>query len=136
MRGLERNKTGFFYALFEGEADAMNAEFKRTGGKVKQYSTPVYYRANISPANGVARTEPFGKDTRYTHVIYTSGNDCPITEESVLWIYEGLNENSDLTDLVSNYVVTGIFKSMNETKIAILKKGVEQRGGSNGNNLR
>ena len=125
MRGLERNKTGFFYALFEGEADAMNAEFKRTGGKVKRYGTPAFYRANISPANGVARTEPFGKDTRYTHVICISGDDCPITEESVLWIYEGLNENSDLTDLVSNYVITGISKSINGTLIAILEKGTE-----------
>lgn len=128
MRGLERNKTGFFYALFLGDTDKVNASGIKTGGKDKQYGDPVFLRANISPATGLALSEAFGKDLDYSHVIHVSGTDCPINEESVLWIYSGLNELSDVSDLPSNFSVVRVAKSLNETLYAIRQKGVDRRG--------
>lgn len=128
MRALRRNQTGLFYALYESETDTVNADGKKTGGKTKVYSTPVFLRANISPATGRAMAEAFGKDLNYSHILYVSGRNCPITEESILWIYDGLTEDSDLSGLVCNYAVVGIAKSLNETLYAIRQKGVDRRG--------
>lgn len=127
MRGLERNKVGFFYATYQGETDTVNAAGAKTGGKTKSYSSPVFMRANISPANGTAREEPFGKDLNYSHVIYVNGTSCPITEESKLWIYKGLDIWSNVSEMQSNYVVVGISQSMNETLYAIRQKGIDRR---------
>lgn len=130
MRGLERNKTGFFYALYESETDAVNTDGKKTGSKVKTYSDPVFMKAHISSASGVARSEAFGKDLNYSHVIYVSGTDCPINEESILWIYKGLVSSSDISDMKSNYAVVGVYQSLNETLYAIRQKGIDRRGAS------
>lgn len=128
MRGLERNKTGFFYALYQGCSDAVNTNGKKTGSKIKTYSAPVFMKANISSANGSARVEAFGKDLNYSHTIYVSGTDCPITEESLLWIYKGLKQDSDLSELPGNYVVVGISQSLNETLYAVRQRETDRRG--------
>ena len=42
--------------------------------------------ANISPANGSTQTEQFGNSVQYDKVIVTDDMQCPIDEQSVLFI--------------------------------------------------
>ena len=127
MRGLERNKIGFYYALYLDEIDAENADGKKTGGKVKTYGNPVFCRANIAPSRGNAEVEAFGKDLSYSRVLCISGRRLPITEESILWLYDGLDQWSDLTEKPFNFVVVGIAESLNGTLYALQQRGVDRR---------
>lgn len=127
MRALNRNKVGFFYALYVSETDAVDANGKKTGSKTKTYGAPVFMKANISPDKGEADIEPFGKDLDYSRVIYVNGTNCPITEESLLWIYKGMTSETDVTKLQSNYAVVGVAESLNETRYAIRQKGIDRR---------
>ncbi len=128
MKGLKRNETGFYYALYTGNSDRKDIDGKRTGEKEKTYGRPVFMKANISPATGYAGIEIFGKDTKYSKVICTTDTSCPITEESILWIYEGLTEYTNVNILPYNYTVSKIAKSLNNVLYAVQERRTDQRG--------
>lgn len=86
MRELEINKQAIHYALLTGYADAVDSAGYKTGEKTKTYSEPVSYRINVSPARGNADREIFGIDCNYTKTMTTANLDCPIQEDTILWI--------------------------------------------------
>ena len=122
MRDLERNKQPFWYALLDGETQIYDGRY-RTGERKLTYTTPVKMFANISPANGIALEDVFGKDLQYDRSIVTCDMTCPITETSVLWI--GIEPTSNGQAVPYNYIVTRIAKGLNNIVYAVKK--VEMR---------
>ena len=85
MRGANRNKQDFWYALFDKVSEGTD----EYGNIISQYATygkPVKTSANISPAKGEVITQQFGDDSLYTRVIGPLPIDTPIDEYAQLWI--------------------------------------------------
>lgn len=112
MRELERNKQLIHYALFEGYTDAVDKSGYKTGEKVKTYSDPIELRINVSPARGNADRDIFGIDCSYSRTMTTADTDCPIQEDTVLWV------GTDVQN-PPNYVVVRKAVSLNDIVYAI-----------------
>ncbi|MBQ6479730.1 MAG: hypothetical protein IJI45_01305 [Anaerolineaceae bacterium] len=118
MRCLKRNQRFFWYALYNGETELTDSDGLYTGEIGPGYETPVQMKANISASKGTADTELFGEDLQYSRTIATDDMNCPITEESILWIERSpVDDNNE--PVPHNYVVAGIAKSLNSLLIAI-----------------
>ena len=83
MRGLKKNKTTFWYALYQGK-EPLYEEGLRTGEEDIKYSEWKQYSANISPATGQAVVEQFGNSEQYDKIIVTADIDCEIDENTIL----------------------------------------------------
>ena len=112
MRELERNKQLIYYALYEGKVDKVDRSGYKTGEKVKTYSNPVPLRINVSPARGNAGRDGFGVDLNYSRTMSTADTNCPIAEDSLLWI--GTEPTAP-----HNYVVVRKAESFNDIVYAI-----------------
>ena len=122
MRCLRRNKTKFYYALFEGKNPVTTAdEFGNTintGEYAVTYGAPIECEANISPASGATSIEMFGSAEGYDKIIVLDDPDVPINEYSVLWVDRDTTEDY-------NYVVRRVAKSINSVSIAISRVSVD-----------
>ena len=112
MRELEINKQTIYYALFTGYTDAVDSNGYKTGEKVKTYSDPTPLRINVSPARGNADREIFGIDLSYTRTMTTDKLDCPIDEDTILWVGRDTSEPH-------NYIVVRKAQSLNDIVYAI-----------------
>ena len=113
MRELEINKQTIHYALFDKIlADYIDSQGHKTGEKFKKYQTPVEYRINVSPPSGNAEREVFGIECNYHKTMTTADMDCPIDEETILWI--GIP-----TSQPHNYVVVRKAVSLHDIVYAI-----------------
>lgn len=112
MRELEINKQLIHYALFKGYTDAVDSDGYKTGEKTKSYSDPVALRINVSPARGNADREVIGIDCQYSRTLTTADLNCPIQEDSILWIGVPTTEPH-------NYVVARKAESLNDIVYAI-----------------
>lgn len=142
MKTLKRNQTPFYYCLFDGEVPIIDEYGNETGETIVTYSEPVLMKANISPATGMSNTEQFGNLENYDKVIVTEDLDCPIDENSVLFIdkepefadavtidyqeSETLLGDDTATPVtvqtpVYNYTVRRVAKSLNSVSIAVRK---------------
>ena len=113
-----------------------------TGEILNRYSDPIEMTANISPATGSAQEETFGQLDNYDKVIVTTDLNCPINEQSVLFIdmepeftEVSVNTVSDADSTVLgndeeestyrlpkfNYIVRRVAKSLNSVSIAVSK---------------
>lgn len=86
MRALERNKQQFWYCLFDSASEIEDEYGNATGELDVRYLEAVEMYANISPATGQAQTEIFGGLDNYDKVIVTDDLNCPIDEQTVLFI--------------------------------------------------
>ena len=111
MQGMKRNQKPFWYAPF------LRKE-KVNGQKVPFYGDAVKLMGNISPGKGGAHIEQFGRDIDYDRVILLYGRDCPVTEDSILFIDVEPERNSD-GDYIYDYVVKRVAPSLNTTLIAV-----------------
>ena len=118
MRCLERNKTEFYYALFVEDEPGKDEYGNESGEPRIIYSEPVLAKANISPATGVSQVEQFGKDLKYDKVIVFDDTNCPIDENTVLFVDKPPTRDKD-GNLLFNYIVKKIAKSLNSVSIAI-----------------
>lgn len=123
MKTLDRNCRTFYYALYTGMTDVVDSSNYKTGEKTKTYGTQTAMKANISPARGATDLEIFGEDLNYTRTICTDDVNCPITEESILWIDTAPCDHLGVP-YPHNYVVTQIAKSINNIMYAIRKVDV------------
>ena len=138
MRTLSRNKTHFYYCLFSGYTEIVDEYGNATGERIPSYASPVMTYANISPATGQSNTEQFGNLENYDKVIVTDDVNCPIDENSVLFIdkepaYSEVETYDTTTTphtktIVSvpayNYIVKRVAKSLNSISIAVRKVDV------------
>ena len=122
MIGLKRNESTFWYALYKATAEMQDVYGNDTGDPLVVYEDPVQMRAVISPANGWSDTRLFGNLESCDKVIVLYDMDCPIDENTVLCVDKEPTYNSD-GQLVYDYVVKRVAKSMNIISIAIQKVG-------------
>ena len=117
MRSLERNKRTLYYAVYLGEEPLLDDRGFETGESKPIYGDKLMLRCNISPASGEEAVEAFGSFTNYTRAVCVADNNCPLTEESVVWFDVPTTEPY-------NYIVTlkadsknGIMYALQEVKV-------------------
>ena len=120
MRVLNRNKKKFWYCLFQESQYTTDADGYMTSDKRNIYSEAAYLLANVSPATGYSQTEQFGNLESYDKVIVTDWMDCPIDENTVLFVDKEPEYNT-LGDPMYDYVVRRVAKSLNSISIAVSK---------------
>lgn len=135
MKCLKRNQSAFNYCLYADKADLIDEYGNQSGETILIYGDPVTAYANISPATGQSNTEQFGNLENYDKVIVTDDLNCPIDENSVLFI----DKEPEFTDVITHeydvetsewvertiqvpvhdYIVRRVAKSLNSISIAI-----------------
>ena len=120
MRTLERNKTSFYYALYLGKEENVDADGNLTGTYTVMYSNPVECKGNISASSGYVQVEQFGNDLQYDKVIVLDDVNIPIDENSVLWVDIEV-EHDKYGNPVFDYVVKKVARSLNSVSFAISK---------------
>lgn len=119
MRTLNRNKQTIYYALYKGNTEITDSYGDPTGESVATYDTPVKLRCNVSASRGTADSELFGIDLNYSKTLCVEGVNCPIKEDSILWI--GRTPDKDTKH---NYVVVAVAVSLNNTVYAVKEVNV------------
>ena len=119
MRTLKRNQVVFYYANPLSQSEPiLDSEGNDTGELSSGYADPVKAKGNISPANGRISREIFGFLEGYEKVLVPDSRDCPITENSHLWV-----DNLD-TAHPHDYEVFQIAASLNGLAVALKKVAV------------
>lgn len=118
-----RNDRLFRYCLFSDKIPLTDEYGNETGEYQVTYEEPVEMYANISPASGYAQTEQFGNLDSYDKVIVTRDMDCPIDENSVLFIDKEPETSLD-GDYMYDYTVRRVAKSLHHIDIAVKKVDV------------
>lgn len=130
MKCMNRNKTQFFYALYEGKEQISDDYGNLTGEYEVKHSNPSECYANISAAKGETQTRQFGENESYDKVIVLDKDAPNIDEYSVLWVdsMPQLNEDGTLTlngegKVITphDYIVKKVAKSLNVVSLAISK---------------
>ncbi len=85
MRNLNRNKRLIYYAHRIGETKNTDKYGNETGESTPLFGTANPLLCNVSAAVGADIAEAFGNITSYSRVICVADNNCPISEESIVW---------------------------------------------------
>lgn len=113
MRVLHRNKRPIYYAVYEGKEEIVK-DGLYTGSYKKLYGDVAVQKMDVGASrtaygfvSSVVTMEYHGLDKPYSKVALTDNMNCPITEESVIWLDMGnLSEYSDAsTYSVGNKVI-------------------------------
>ena len=86
MKTMERNKSPFYYLLYDGKEPVRDAQGFETGEERVKYKQAVSMKANVSAASGTAQVEQFGNLASSDKVIVTEDLTCPMDENTVLFI--------------------------------------------------
>lgn len=133
MRGLVRNKTKFYYALYDRREEITDEYGNKTGQYELIYGKPVEMFGNVSAAIGEMQNRQFGESESYDKVIVLDNRNTPIDEYSLLWV-----DTSPLLDELGNlvlrddgteqtphdYTVKKVARSLNSVSVAISKVDV------------
>lgn len=114
MRTLKRNQQPVYYALYTGKTSPVDQYGDPTGEPVVTYSTPELIMCNVSPSRGATDTELFGIDLNYSKTLCVEDVNCPIQEDSILWIGKTPENNAP-----HNYIVKAVAKSLNNIVYAV-----------------
>lgn len=128
MRGLERNKQSFWYALYERSEPILDEDGNEVGEKLI-YGNPIKESGNISEAIGSTEKALFGVNAVYTKVINPMPDNFPMDENSILWVDTTPSIAEDgSTQTAHDYVVTKAAKSLNHKAYALKKVNVSVGG--------
>lgn len=128
MRSLVRNKTKFYYALYEKREEIIDEYGNNTGQYELIYGEPVMMFGNVSAAVGSIRNREFGESESYDKVIVLDNPNTPIDEYSRLWVdtlpltHEEIEEGAE--QIPHDYIVKKVARSLNSVSIAISKVDV------------
>ena len=135
MRCLKRNMRTFWYCLYDGSEDQYDEYGNLISEQDIRYKAAVQTEANVSAATGQAQTEMFGNLDSYDRVIVTDDLNCPIDEQTVLFLdkepeYPELPSEEpeepeyDTAHPIYDYIVKRVAKSLNSVSIAVRKVNV------------
>ena len=113
MQTADINKKKIYFALLSGSTDIVDADGYKTGEKMKVYGLPIVMYANVSPSSGMADMMPFGVDLDYDRTMVTGDINCPIDEQSILWIGKKPSEGEH------NFIVRKVARSINSITYAL-----------------
>ena len=123
MRTMRINKRPLYYCLYADKEEIVDEYGNLSGESRVTYADPVQMLANISQATGQSNTEQFGNLENYDKVIVTDDLNCPIDENSVLFIDKEPEYSLD-GDPMYDYTVRRVAKSLNSVSIAVRKVNV------------
>lgn len=133
MRCMDRNKTPFYYALYDSKEEIIDDYGNKTGQYKIVYGKPTSCSANISAARGEIQSRQFGEGEAYDKVIVLENPNTPIDEYSILWIdsVPTLDVNGslvltadDTVETPHDYIVKKVARSLNCVSIAVSKVNV------------
>lgn len=128
MRGMKRNKQTFWYALYERSEPILD-EHGNEIGEQSIYGNPVEEHGNVSASRGSTENDLFGINAVYTKTINPMQSECPIDENSILWIDSYPTIESDgSTKTAHDYVVSQVARSLNHKAYAIRRVDVSIGG--------
>lgn len=114
---FERYKQTIYYCLYEGKQP--NIVEGKMKGYIPIYSKPHEFRIHVGPARGTADTDMFGITLDYDKPMVTNWKECPIDENSVLFVDKEPEFDGDTP--LYDYVVKQVAKSKNYITYAIKK---------------
>lgn len=128
----ERNKTTIYYANNMGEVPLTDADGYYTGETRITYSNPLPLRMNVSEAKSrmdrlgsATYIDPYGLELGYNKVLATCDMNCPIEEDSILWIDKmPVIKQDGTTDTPYDYILVQIKKSLNNILYAVKRVDV------------
>lgn len=120
MTTLKRNETPFYYCLYLGKTEIVDSENNATGEFSIAYADAKLMKANISQATGNTSAEQYGNAVDYDKSIVTADMNCPIDENTVLFIDKEPEYDDDGIPLF-DYIVKKVAKSLNSISIAVKK---------------
>jgi hypothetical protein len=119
MRSLHRNRRTLYYAKPIG-TESIKDEYGNDTLELKTtYSEVIPLRVNVSANVGQEAMNVFGSLTGYNRTVTWCGEDCPLTEGSIVWF--GVD-----TKKAHNYVVIKVADSKNGFLVAL--REVSDRG--------
>ena len=130
MRLMKRNLKPVYYRLYLGQRNTLDENGYETGDKEIIYSDPAMQRCNVSPASGAIQMELFGSVENYDKILLTDNMDCPINENTVLFIAETPQQQAwfalqfpmgNLDENPYEYVVKRIARSLHHISYAVSK---------------
>lgn len=86
MRTLSRNKQTIYYSLLLGKNEVTDENGNITGSYELIYANPEKLEINVSASKGSSDKEQFGINDNYTKMMVTNDINCPIREDSKLWV--------------------------------------------------
>lgn len=133
MRCMVRNKSYFYYALYDGQTELKDEYGNATGQYDISYADPVKTLGNVSAAQGEIQSRQFGDSETYDKVIVLDNPSTPIDEYSILWVdtvleltedgHLALDEKGEVKT-PHDYIVKKVARSLNGVSIAISKVAV------------
>lgn len=130
MKCMNRNKSTFYYSLYEGKVPITDDYGNQTGEYEILRGKPLKYSGNISAAKGETATRMFGDNESYDKVIVMDNEAPTLDIYSVLWVDTvPLLDNTGALVLDESgkvitpydYIVKKVAKSLNSVSIAISK---------------
>ena len=126
MKCMDRNKTPFYYALYDTKTEIEDDYGNRTGQYELSYGNHIRCKANISAAMGETQSRQFGDSISYDKVITLDDPHTAIDEFSILWIDTIPQINADGTTVTPHdYIVKKVARSLNSVSIAVSKVNVQ-----------
>ena len=126
MRCLARNKSVFYYALFNSKNEIRDDNGLFTGSYELKYGKPVKEMANVSAARGETNMRQFGENVPYDKVIVMEDPHVDIDEYAILWVDKLPVLNVDgTTDTPHDYIVKQVARSLNSVSLAVAKVDVQ-----------
>ena len=104
MRSLLRNQQPVFYKLYEGQEEIIDEYGNPTGSYIPIYSALKSAMLCVSPNKGNSEVEQFGSLEDYDRTMTTADPNCPIDENSVLWV-DGADTDGPYTHIVKKKAV-------------------------------
>lgn len=133
MRCMVRNKSYFYYALYDCQTELKDEYGNATGQYDISYADPVKTLGNVSAAQGEIQSRQFGDSETYDKVIVLDNPSTPIDEYSILWVdtvpeltedgHLALDEKGEVKT-PHDYIVKKVARSLNGVSIAISKVAV------------
>lgn len=114
MRTLRRNKRTLYYATYRGREQLVDANGNKTGEYAEKYNDPVELKANYSASSGSASEDVFGIGSNYSKTMVVEDVNCPIDEQTIVWIDKPTTEKH-------NFVVARKAVSVNATMYALVE---------------
>ena len=139
MKLMNRNLKSIWYCPYQRKEAVVDTDNNETGEQKIVYGNPVEMKVNVSPAVGRAQQEQFGTLESYDKVIVTDNMDCPIDENTVIFVdrvpeFEPVTTSgtssgttSSATVLVNtpDYIVKRVAKSLNHISYGVTKVNVD-----------
>lgn len=119
MKLMKRNLTPVYYCLYSDRQLILDDDGYETSEYRVGYGEAVQLMCSVSPATGYAQVNMFGNLESYDKVLITDDMDCPIDENTVLFIDKApeFKDGKPIYD----YTVRRVAKSMNTISYAVSK---------------